>query len=294
MTSKSISDPTTWVTGIIQHFCDGPENSLQDGTGERAWDTPIVGFANGADPIFEQYKEVVGPFHWTPLEIFTATYPDVEVDTRRTHRHLLHPAANRSHQTRPSPRRLLPRRALGAIAHLRRAVQRQAAPPRRRDADRSRLSRRRAVIGAGVQSPRLGSNTSGLRRGPNATPPTPLDSAPSASATASSRPWAKRCAPAPSSRASPSRRRPAPTMITAPTASGTRKARAARASSAVRWARSPKTGTTSASAAPTSKSPEPTSQKTTASKATAAACARSACRANQAFPKRINQANSTT
>lgn len=70
---------TAWVTSIIQNFVNGPENSLQDGTGERAWDAPIVGFANGADPIFQQYKEVVGPFHWTPLEIFAATYPDVEV-----------------------------------------------------------------------------------------------------------------------------------------------------------------------------------------------------------------------
>lgn len=68
----------SWVTSIIQEFCVGPENSLQDDTGEHAWDTPIVGFANGADPIFEQYKDVVGDFHWTPLEIFTATYPDVD------------------------------------------------------------------------------------------------------------------------------------------------------------------------------------------------------------------------
>jgi epoxyqueuosine reductase QueG len=34
-----------------------------------------VGFAAGDDPLFEAYKDHVGPFHWTPLEIFTATFP---------------------------------------------------------------------------------------------------------------------------------------------------------------------------------------------------------------------------
>ena len=43
---------------------------------EAAWDTPLIGFANGADPIFDQYKEVVGPFHWTPLEVYRMAFPD--------------------------------------------------------------------------------------------------------------------------------------------------------------------------------------------------------------------------
>jgi epoxyqueuosine reductase len=77
--SYAQNDLVAWVASIIQDFVDGPENSLQGGTGERAWDTPIIGFANGADPIFEQYKEVVGDFHWTPLEIFNQAFPDVAV-----------------------------------------------------------------------------------------------------------------------------------------------------------------------------------------------------------------------
>jgi len=52
---------------------------MQDGTGERAWDTPLVGFANGADSIFEQYKTAVGEFHWTPWEIFAQMFPDLTV-----------------------------------------------------------------------------------------------------------------------------------------------------------------------------------------------------------------------
>ena len=65
-----------WVIDIINDFCKSEENNLNDGSGEAAWDTPIVGFANGADPIFIQYKDVVGPFHWTPLEAFTQGFPD--------------------------------------------------------------------------------------------------------------------------------------------------------------------------------------------------------------------------
>lgn len=70
---------TIWTTSLIRDFCDSPANSLQDGAGERAWDTPLIGFANGADPIFEQYKMAVGEFHWTPLEIFAQTFPDLTV-----------------------------------------------------------------------------------------------------------------------------------------------------------------------------------------------------------------------
>ena len=35
----------------------------------------MVGFANGADPIFVAFKEHVGPFHMTPEEIFSKTAP---------------------------------------------------------------------------------------------------------------------------------------------------------------------------------------------------------------------------
>jgi epoxyqueuosine reductase len=75
----TLSDPKVWITSLIQNYCDSPENSMRESSAERAWDTPLVGFANGADPIFEQYKTVVGEFHWTPLEIFTQTFPDLVV-----------------------------------------------------------------------------------------------------------------------------------------------------------------------------------------------------------------------
>jgi epoxyqueuosine reductase QueG len=76
MTSQLAPEPASaWVRGLISAYGASPANTLRDATNETAWASPLVGFARGDDPIFEQYKEVVGPFHWTPWEIFTLTYP---------------------------------------------------------------------------------------------------------------------------------------------------------------------------------------------------------------------------
>jgi hypothetical protein len=37
--------------------------------GERVFDEPLVGFARGDDPIFNELKSVIGPHHFTPAEI---------------------------------------------------------------------------------------------------------------------------------------------------------------------------------------------------------------------------------
>ena len=36
------------------------------------WDEPLVGFALGTDPLFFEYKTIIGPFHLTPREIISA------------------------------------------------------------------------------------------------------------------------------------------------------------------------------------------------------------------------------
>jgi len=70
-------NPSEWISGEIRMFtATSPLNSLKNPANEKAWDTPLVGFANGADAIFEEYKDKVGEFHWTPLEIFKLAFPD--------------------------------------------------------------------------------------------------------------------------------------------------------------------------------------------------------------------------
>ncbi|MGB5987297.1 MAG: epoxyqueuosine reductase [Desulfobacterales bacterium] len=72
-----------WIQAVIEDFVShSPENHLQDSGRERAFDAPLVGFANGADPLFEAYKDHVGPFHWTPRELFRLVFQRIEVDAR--------------------------------------------------------------------------------------------------------------------------------------------------------------------------------------------------------------------
>jgi ferredoxin len=65
-----------WIRGVIDDFiATSPLNTIKDQTHAPAWDTALVGFASGADPIWQQYKEYVGPFHWTPWEVFAQHCP---------------------------------------------------------------------------------------------------------------------------------------------------------------------------------------------------------------------------
>lgn len=65
------------VIRIISDFIESsPENRLYPDKDEPAWEEALIGFCAGDDPIFETYKEHVGLFHWTPMEIFNLTYHD--------------------------------------------------------------------------------------------------------------------------------------------------------------------------------------------------------------------------
>ena len=69
-----------WVEAIIRDFINlSPENTLKNAGNDKAWADPLVGFSRGDDPLYESYKEHVGPFHWTPLEVFSLAFPKSEV-----------------------------------------------------------------------------------------------------------------------------------------------------------------------------------------------------------------------
>lgn len=69
-----------WIEKIIQGFCASPMNSLKNGTGEPAWETPQVAYAGGDDPLFSQLKNDIGDFYWTPAEAYRRAYPDENID----------------------------------------------------------------------------------------------------------------------------------------------------------------------------------------------------------------------
>jgi epoxyqueuosine reductase len=80
MSDLATERPAVWLEAVIGDFIErSPENTLQGSFQEKAFEIPLVGFANGADPVFESYKQVVASYHWTPQEIFSLTFPDMPV-----------------------------------------------------------------------------------------------------------------------------------------------------------------------------------------------------------------------
>lgn len=64
-----------WIMRTVVDFiADSPENSLQNSAREKAFAKPLVGFSRGDDPLYEAYKEHVGPFFMTPWEVFAVTF----------------------------------------------------------------------------------------------------------------------------------------------------------------------------------------------------------------------------
>ena len=70
-------NPVDWLIHEIADFvATSPLNTLGLPGGEVAWDSPLVGFSRGDDSIYLDYKDHIGDFYWTPLEIFQQTFPD--------------------------------------------------------------------------------------------------------------------------------------------------------------------------------------------------------------------------
>jgi epoxyqueuosine reductase len=69
------TDNGKWVRRLIEEFIKSSENTLGNGANDKAFGVPIVGYARGDDPIFEEFKTDVGDFYLTPLEVFEKVYP---------------------------------------------------------------------------------------------------------------------------------------------------------------------------------------------------------------------------
>lgn len=76
MENRTGQDHAHWIEDVMKRFCSrSPDNSLLNGTGEKAWAAPLMGFSRGDDPLYTQIKEDIGPFYWTPLEVFQHHFP---------------------------------------------------------------------------------------------------------------------------------------------------------------------------------------------------------------------------
>jgi epoxyqueuosine reductase len=70
MTADQIKkDPAALLEAEIKNYiANSPNNIMPDFPGEHIWDAPLVGFADGDDPLFTEYKKIIGDFHVTPRE----------------------------------------------------------------------------------------------------------------------------------------------------------------------------------------------------------------------------------
>ena len=73
-------DQGSWITSAIKDFVtQSPLNDMGLEERERIFDTPLVGFSSGADPLYDEYKSHIGSFYFTPLELFSKSFPDKEI-----------------------------------------------------------------------------------------------------------------------------------------------------------------------------------------------------------------------
>ncbi|MEW6076659.1 MAG: epoxyqueuosine reductase [Thermodesulfobacteriota bacterium] len=69
--SRAPAFDEAWFTGeITRQIAGHPENRLEyPYAAEPIFDEPLVGFVRGDDPIFQAFKSIIGPHHFTPMEI---------------------------------------------------------------------------------------------------------------------------------------------------------------------------------------------------------------------------------
>jgi epoxyqueuosine reductase len=58
---------------IRRFVLESPANLRHNGEG-RFFDEPLVGFAAADDPLFADYKEIIGTFHLTPQELMANAF----------------------------------------------------------------------------------------------------------------------------------------------------------------------------------------------------------------------------
>ncbi|MFQ6110460.1 MAG: hypothetical protein ACE5LX_00370 [Nitrospinota bacterium] len=61
---------------IREFILKSPDNRLHLIDGEPLFEEPLVAFAQGRDPLFEELKRIIGPFHLTPKELLKEAIED--------------------------------------------------------------------------------------------------------------------------------------------------------------------------------------------------------------------------
>jgi epoxyqueuosine reductase len=68
-----LKNPDKVLEQLIKNFINENEQNRRTQLDHGVyWDEPLVGFASGMDPLFSEYKTIIGSFHLTPREIIMA------------------------------------------------------------------------------------------------------------------------------------------------------------------------------------------------------------------------------
>ena len=65
----TLERPETFIERTIKEFVTGSEANRHQAPDGCFFEEPLVGFADGDDSLFLQYKEIIGTFHRTPREV---------------------------------------------------------------------------------------------------------------------------------------------------------------------------------------------------------------------------------
>lgn len=63
------------IRAEIRRFIRESRDNRFPGSDEPFFDEPLVGFAAADDPLFEEFKQVIGDFHCTPAELVALSFP---------------------------------------------------------------------------------------------------------------------------------------------------------------------------------------------------------------------------
>ncbi len=73
---------TRWLVDALTRFVrESPLNRLTHLDGSPIYDAPLIGLADGDDPLFSEYKAIIGDYHLTPREVLGDASTAVEAPT---------------------------------------------------------------------------------------------------------------------------------------------------------------------------------------------------------------------
>ncbi|MGQ9647042.1 MAG: epoxyqueuosine reductase [Thermodesulfobacteriota bacterium] len=72
-----LTNPNRVLEQLVKNFIKDNEKNRRTQLDQGVyWEEPLVGFASGLDPLFFEYKTMIGPFHFTPREIISAAFKE--------------------------------------------------------------------------------------------------------------------------------------------------------------------------------------------------------------------------